>query len=104
MDDSLLEARKQTHGAYKEYAAAEQALRSFLRGQPSWHKMSAVQQSVLDNVVGKMARILTGSPNHIDHWRDLAGYGQRAIEELSEKQGATDTETIQVTFVGGAWQ
>lgn len=104
MDEKLMDDRKQTHGAYHEYAMHEQALRELFHSVPNWEAMTATQRSVLENIAGKLARILTGSPHHIDTWRDIQGYAQRAIEELSKMPGATDDKVHRVMLIDGEWQ
>jgi hypothetical protein len=39
-----------------------------------------VQREALEGVFTKIARILSGDPNHKDHWSDIAG-GAHLVEE-----------------------
>jgi hypothetical protein len=38
----------------------------------------------------KAARILSGSPYHRDHWRDIVGYAQLVLEYLDKLDGGED--------------
>ena len=78
----MLKTRSQTHGPYAEFAKVEEALQHIVLRDPQAY--SIVQRSVLRMVCHKLARIVTGDPTHIDHWADIAGYVQRAIEALEE--------------------
>jgi hypothetical protein len=45
--------------------------------------MTMVQDEALSMIVMKISRILTGDPNHADHWADIAGYATLIANELS---------------------
>jgi len=40
--------------------------------------LTLVQQEALANICQKIARIITGNPNHADNWHDIAGYATLA--------------------------
>ena len=43
--------------------------------------MSTRQREALGQITFKIARILSGDPNHPDHWDDIAGYALLAKGE-----------------------
>ena len=82
----VLKARSQRYGPYKVHAAAEQAIKRAMQSQPGWQNLNDVQQSVLDMVVHKIARILNGSADHADNWIDIAGYSKQTKENISNRE------------------
>lgn len=100
----MLDSRLKTHGEYSKFAEAEQTLQTAMRKTEGFQKLSLTQISVLNMIQHKVARILSGSPDHLDHWRDIQGYAQRALDELQKKPGATDTKTTVVVLEGGTWK
>jgi UDP-N-acetylmuramoylalanine-D-glutamate ligase len=52
--------------------------------------LSDYQIEALDQISGKIARILTGNSNHIDHWHDIAGYAT-LVELQLQRDLATTT-------------
>ncbi len=46
--------------------------------------LSATQRESLDLIATKIARILSGDPNHEDHWLDIEGYARIACMEQSK--------------------
>lgn len=79
----LIAARQDTHGDYVTTAAFAQQIKALFRGYAG--KMSADQRESLDMIATKVARILSGNPNDIDHWADIAGYAQLIVNRLSRK-------------------
>lgn len=77
-----LDERAATHGAFTEVATAAQHLKDLWRSKPSWNRLSAVQRESLDLKATKLARILCGDPNVLDHWRDDAGYSELVVADL----------------------
>jgi hypothetical protein len=78
VDDGLLDVREKTHGGFADVARVAQALRTVLRSGPSWARMTDVHREALDSKATKLARIVCGDVDHIDHWRDDIGYSQLA--------------------------
>jgi hypothetical protein len=83
---NFLADRKHTHGPFEEFSHICQELKAIVYNSPDYAALSDVQKEVLDMTCHKLARILTGDPNHIDHWEDIAGYNVRAVEFLRSKQ------------------
>lgn len=79
----IIATRQATHGDYATTAAFAQQIKSLFRGFSG--KMSADQRESLDMIATKVARILSGNPNDIDHWADIAGYAQLVVNRLSRK-------------------
>jgi hypothetical protein len=77
----LLAAREHTHGDFESTALIAQRFKDVARNTPNWGaRLTDVQREALEGVFTKIARILSGDPNHKDHWSDVAG-GAHLVEE-----------------------
>jgi UDP-N-acetylmuramoylalanine-D-glutamate ligase len=79
--DETLKERGTTHGDFGVNAACAQMLKGVCHDH-CITALSSVQLEALENICQKMARILTGNPNHADNWHDIAGYAKLAEQEL----------------------
>lgn len=73
-----LAERQSTHGNFEVNAEASQALKDTITTHVCVD-LTATQAEALDNICQKVARIITGNPNFIDSWRDIAGYAELTI-------------------------
>ncbi len=80
--ETTLEERSKTHGDFSEQSAMSQRLKELLRDGDNWHKLSCEQKESLDMIQHKIARILSGNPNHIDSWHDISGYATLIVKKL----------------------
>ena len=76
---ALLSARQSTHGDFQDNARNGQMLRDAFRSSPRWAEMPDIHREALDQIAGKLSRILSGQSRFADHWRDLAGYSTLAL-------------------------
>lgn len=72
--DKLLTERGKTHGDYSEQARMTQRIKATLAVGKNWQSLTVVQRDALDMIAVKLGRILSGDPNALDHWHDIAGY------------------------------
>ena len=79
--DTTLAQRQQTHGDFSSNAEASRALKDVIVVHTT-RRLSVVQLEALDNICQKIARIITGSPNHSDSWHDIAGYATLAEDSI----------------------
>lgn len=98
--NSVLQERSATHGDFEHWAKVSQRLKFALAEGASWNTMGAVQREALEAVMGKLARIVTGDPNFIDHYRDIIGYTQRAMDYTAKQPLATDSKTTKFQVNG----
>ena len=82
----LLNERAKTHGDFAETARMSQALKSLMGTGYRYPELSDVQCEALDMIAVKIARILAGDPDQPDHWRDIAGYAQLAINACNASE------------------
>lgn len=69
--ESTIKDRAKKYGDFKDYALTENLLNRIIKdGLPE------VQAAALRMIFCKISRIVTGDPNYIDNWHDIAGYAQ----------------------------
>jgi hypothetical protein len=80
--NDVLAERGRTHGDWSDNARLAQQMKELFRQEKGWLKLSACQREALDMIAGKISRVLSGDCDHVDHWRDVAGYAQLVVREL----------------------
>ena len=83
--DNVLADRQTTHGSYADTARTAQHLRQAMREGNNWAILSDMQRESLDMIAMKIARIMSGDPDHADHWDDITGYARLVSIELHGK-------------------
>lgn len=86
MIEQLLDERRHTHGDFEENAITAQQFKQTLRCNPSWIDMTSVQREALEVICAKIARIVCGNPNELDHWRDIIGYATLALNHMANRK------------------
>jgi len=86
--DSLLIEREKTHGDFRITASLSQQMKNVFTSMESYNKLSYVQRECLDMIATKIARIISGDPNHEEHWVDIAGYAKLANENVQPEPGS----------------
>jgi hypothetical protein len=81
--DELLDDRGKTHGDWSENARIAQATKELWRKEEGWKRLSAGQREALEMIAGKVARVLCGDLNFVDHWADIAGYAELVVKQLN---------------------
>lgn len=66
------------------HASCTERLVEICRLQVNWEKLNDSQKETIYMVCHKMARILTGDPNHIDSWQDISGYAMLIVNEFRD--------------------
>jgi hypothetical protein len=72
--DTLLAERQTTHGDYSEQAIVTQGLKDVMHASLNWMVLNEPQKETLHMIANKIGRVLSGDPNFLDHWDDIAGY------------------------------
>ena len=78
----VLDERKKIHGEFINDARTAQRLKGVMRDTVNWDALTDVQHEALEHIATKIGRILSGSPNHVDHWSDIQGYARLVEERL----------------------
>jgi len=97
---SVLQERSATHGDFAHGAVVSQRLKFALAEGVNWEAMDVVQREALEAVAGKLARIVAGDPNFLDHYRDIIGYTQLAMDYTAKQPLATDSKTTKFQVNG----
>jgi hypothetical protein len=79
---ALLAERGKTHGDYGDHARVTQALKRLMEAEKNWAVLTDCQRETLHMIAHKIGRILTGDPNHKDHYDDIAGYSRLISDRL----------------------
>lgn len=82
-----LKQRAVTHGSFEDHAKCTQALKRVMRASKKWQTLSDQQKEALEMIAHKVGRVLSGDPNHQDHWHDMAGYSTLVESGLNEGGG-----------------
>jgi len=82
--DTILNERATTYGKFRDGAALMQNIKRTLAAHAAKHDKTFTdsQWEALEMIVHKMARIVNGDANHVDSWRDIAGYAELVADEL----------------------
>lgn len=83
---SLLADRKNHHGDFSNQATIAQALKRQIGDNP----LSDIQREAIEMILHKVARIIAGDPNHIDHWVDISGYAQLVVDRMPKAPAKDD--------------
>lgn len=78
----VLDERNKIHGEFTNDARTSQALKHVMHETKNWSDLTFVQKEALEHIATKIGRILSGNPNHVDHWSDIQGYARLVEERL----------------------
>lgn len=93
--NELLNERGKTHGPWDVQSATALRIKRAMWSTLIPAKVSDSQIEALDMIAAKISRILTGDPNCVDHWADIAGYATLAANELSGQVAGVTTTAMQ---------
>jgi hypothetical protein len=97
---SVLQERSATHGDFAHGAVVSQRLKFALAEGTNWEAVDVVQREALEAVAGKLARIVTGDASFLDHYRDIIGYTQLAMDYTAKQPLASDVKTTKFQVNG----
>jgi hypothetical protein len=87
---AVLNEREKTHGDFEKVSGISQTLKDIIKTGSRYSDLTNPMRESLDNVCGKIARIVCGNFHEVDHWRDIAGYAtlvQKILEKNEVKHG-----------------
>jgi hypothetical protein len=76
---NIIQSRALTHGDWATRAQLCQLMQNLARNAPNYDGMYFGHREAIDMIIVKLSRILCGDPNHPDHWRDIIGYAELAL-------------------------
>jgi len=82
--DQTIDERALDYGKFKDSAALMQSIKRLLADHARRHDKTFAddQWEALEMIVHKMARIVNGNPDKVDHWVDIAGYAKLVADRL----------------------
>lgn len=80
--ETLLIERGKTHGDFSDHAAITQDIKGIMQRRPQWEHLTMCQREALQMIAHKIGRIMSGNPNHQDHWDDIAGYAKLVSQRI----------------------
>lgn len=85
--DNILNERASTYGVFYDLADVAQHLRRSIHHHLAVRGkiLSPDKDEALTMICSKIARIINGDDDHIDSWRDIAGYAQLVADRLEGK-------------------
>lgn len=90
----VLKERGKAYGSFSDNAYASQAIKNAIYSNTK-RGLGAEEREALDLIATKIARIITGAPDHVDNWVDIAGYATLMIDIA---KNGTDTRKVAKTF------
>ena len=82
--DNLVDERAITYGKFENLAEVSQrfkdSLHYFLITRNKY--LAPDQQEAMELIFHKLARIVNGDPDHIDNWKDIAGYATLVADRI----------------------
>lgn len=80
--EELLKERGATHGDFGDHARVTQSLKNVMRVAHGYERLNNMQVESIEMIFHKIGRILSGDPNHHDHWDDIAGYAKLVSQRI----------------------
>lgn len=82
--DAILDARAENYGKFIDGAEIMQMLKRMVHGyiENRGTQLAFDQRESIDMIIHKLGRIINGNPDHVDSWRDIAGYATLVADRL----------------------
>ena len=81
--ENLVADRGKQYGAFYDNAAVIQELKEvLLNNSQDWLKLQPDVKQALEMICTKIGRIITGNPDNIDSWEDIAGYSVLVADRI----------------------
>ena len=81
-----LDERQATYGSFPAQAAIAQQLKDVMHRTPGWPGLPTDRKEALDMIVHKMARVLNGGVEDVDHYHDIAGYAMLVERSILQQK------------------
>lgn len=76
---ALIQTREQTHGSFSRNAEISQKFKMIIREHGG--QLTYIERESMEMICSKFSRILAGKSLLKEHWEDVVGYGQLALEQ-----------------------
>jgi hypothetical protein len=84
--ESILQARGSSYGAFEDNAYVAQRIKDDIALGKGFGGLEYDQVEALHQIASKISRIVTGDPDYVDNWDDIAGYAKLVADRLREEQ------------------
>ena len=81
----ILDERGKRYGAFIDNAAISQRIKDSCRLGVSYDTLVWDHREAIDMIAAKISRIVTGDPDYVDNWRDIAGFATLVADRLEGK-------------------
>lgn len=78
----ILAERGKRYGAFVDNSSVSQGIKVEIKAGRKWSQMAWDQRECLDQIACKISRIVTGDPNYVDNWDDIAGFATLVADRL----------------------
>lgn len=82
---NLLNEREKTHGDFEDVSRVAQDFKTIIWAMQETHGLPWLHKEALEMICTKIARIVCGDHNEIDHWQDVVGYAQLALNHIKKE-------------------
>ena len=78
----ILAERAKRYGRFESNARIAQGIMDTLVFGDNWREVAVDQREALHQIAAKISRIVTGDPNYVDNWDDIAGFATLVADRL----------------------
>ena len=82
---ATLAERDKRYGGFINNASIAQRLKFVLRSTERWGGLSYDKREALEMIASKIGRMLSGDPEYVDNWHDIAGYATLVEQRLTQE-------------------
>jgi hypothetical protein len=96
----ILQTKEETHGDFKINARVSVGLKAVIANNYSGDSRVTINEC-LDLICTKLARITAGNALAAEHWEDIIGYCQLALEECARHEDVSLNTTTEADLLAG---
>ena len=83
--EKTLEERDARYGGFINNASIAQRIKMVMRSTERWIELSYDKREALEMIASKIGRMLSGDPEYVDNWHDIAGYAALVEQRLTKE-------------------
>jgi len=83
--ESTLVERDKRYGGFINNASIAQRIKAVMHSASNWYEMSYDKREALEMIASKIGRMLSGDPEYVDNWHDIAGYATLVEQRLTKE-------------------
>ena len=82
---ATLSERDKRYGGFINNASIAQRLKMVMRSTSVWDDLTWDKREALEMIASKIGRMLSGDPEYVDNWHDIAGYATLVEQRLTKE-------------------